>query len=68
MDINKNVEVMVKQVDCSRDRCLEILKKNDNDLMKSLEEYFNIKKKEEKPCKTSNQERYRLIRNIMDIH
>tara|TARA_B000000609_G_C24172060_1_gene351086 strand:- start:1678 stop:1890 length:213 start_codon:yes stop_codon:yes gene_type:complete len=66
MDINEKVDLMIKQTDCSRERCIELLTNNDNDIMKALMQHLNIKKKEEIPCTTSNQERYRLMRNLMD--
>lgn len=65
MDISSNLTILMRQTTMSSSVCLEILKKNDNDIFKSLKEINNIEKKDNE-CNTSNQERYRLIRNLLD--
>jgi len=65
MDISGNLTILMRQTTMSSSVCIEMLKKNDNDIFKCLKEINNIEKKE-KECNTSNQERYRLIRNLLD--
>ena len=43
-----------------------IILKHNNDIYKCLKEYNGIVEKKDDECHTSNQERYRLIRNLMD--
>tara|TARA_Y100000816_G_C26077500_1_gene567377 strand:- start:979 stop:1191 length:213 start_codon:yes stop_codon:yes gene_type:complete len=64
-EYTENLTILTKQTVCDRSVCLEILKKNKNDLTKSLNECLHIKEKHEKKCVTSNQERYRLMRNLL---
>jgi hypothetical protein len=65
MDISSNLTVLMRQTTMDKCSCLEMLKKNNNDILKCLKDINNIKKKD-KECNTSNQERYRLIRNLLD--
>tara|TARA_S200000501_G_scaffold243899_1_gene228390 strand:+ start:1377 stop:1589 length:213 start_codon:yes stop_codon:yes gene_type:complete len=62
---SENLNILTKQTVCDKNLCLEILKKNENDLTKALKECLNIKEEPEKECNTSNQERYRLMRNLL---
>ena len=64
-EYTENLNILTKQTVCDKNICLEILKKNKNDLILSLKECLNIKQEEKKECNTSNQERYRLIRNLL---
>ena len=68
MDISNNteIEILMKQTTYTREECIENLKKYKNDIYKCLKEYNGIIEKKEDECSTSNQERYRLIRNLMD--
>lgn len=65
MDISSNLTVLMRQTTMDTSSCLEMLKKNNNDVFKCLKDINNIEKKD-KECNTSNQERYRLIRNLLD--
>tara|TARA_Y100000816_G_scaffold289254_1_gene275354 strand:- start:529 stop:735 length:207 start_codon:yes stop_codon:yes gene_type:complete len=65
MDISSNLIILMKQTSVDSERCMELLKKNDNDILACLKEINNIKS-QEKVCNTSNQERYRIIRNLLD--
>ena len=64
-DISSNLIILMKQTSVDSERCMELLKKNDNDILACLKEINNIKS-QEKVCNTSNQERYRIIRNLLD--
>ena len=64
-DISSNLVIMMRQTSLSSGTCIEMLKKNENDILKCLKEINKIGEKE-KECSTSNQERYRLIRNLLD--
>ena len=64
-DISSNLVIMMRQTSLSSETCIEMLKKNENDILKCLKEINKIGEKE-KECSTSNQERYRLIRNLLD--
>jgi|TARA_B100001769_G_C21706254_1_gene389568 hypothetical protein len=68
MDISNNTEIdtLMKQTTYTREECIEKLEKHNNDIYKCLKEYNGILEKKEDECHTSNQERYRLIRNLMD--
>ena len=68
MDIsdNREISILMKQTTYTREECIEKLKINNNDLLKCLKEYNGIVEKKDNECNTSNQERYRLIRNLMD--
>tara|TARA_B100001057_G_scaffold428348_1_gene453763 strand:- start:9 stop:215 length:207 start_codon:yes stop_codon:yes gene_type:complete len=65
MDISSNLIILMRQTTMDSSFCLEMLKKNDNDIFKCLKDINNIEKKD-KECNTSNQERYRLIRKLLD--
>ena len=66
MDISYNISILMSQTTYTEEECIESLKKHSNDVLKCLKEYSGIKNKTDKGCVTSNQERYRLIRNLLD--
>ena len=62
------IPTVLRQTDYTEEQATEKLESHNFDLKALLYEYMGIPlKKDEKPCATSNQERYRLIRNTMDI-
>ncbi len=66
MDLSKNIKILMKQTSYTEKESEEVLKRNNNDLFKCLLEYSGVKKEINKQCVTSNQERYRVIRGILD--
>ena len=67
MDIsNNNIVILMKQTLLTREECEKKLKDNDNNVFDCLMEYYKVNKQSQDPCKTSNQERYRQIRNLLN--
>ena len=61
------VPVVMRQTDYTEEVAAEKLEEHGYDLKKVLYEWMGVPiEKDEKPCETSNQERYRLIRNTLD--
>ena len=61
------VPVVMRQTDYTEEVATEKLEEHSYDLKKVLYEWMGVPiEKDEKPCETSNQERYRLIRNTLD--
>ena len=48
MDISGNLTILMRQTTMSSSVCLEMLKKNNNDIFKCLKEINNIEKKRER--------------------
>ena len=62
----EEIDILMKQTTYTREECIEKLKNHNNNILKCLKEYNGIVEKKDNECNTSNQERYRLIRNLMD--
>jgi hypothetical protein len=65
---NKNINIIMRQTGMTYEEALQKLDKNDNDYIKVLYEYYDIKKSNSVKDKTSvNQMIYKEIRNYMNI-
>ena len=61
------IPVVMRQTDYTEEMAEAKLEEHNFDLKKVLYEWMGVPiKKDDKPCETSNQERYRLIRNTLD--
>lgn len=60
------INVICRQTTYTREEAAEKLKAENNNLEKVIEKFMKIEKKEEVPCLTGSQERYRLIRRELD--
>ena len=58
--------LVLRQTDYTEEEAKVQLEKYNYNYLELLKDYMGIKKKEEKVCATTNQERYRLIREAMD--
>jgi len=60
------VELVVRQTDYNQEKAKSELERYDYNYLNLLKDYMGVKDKTENVCVTSNQERYRLIRETMD--
>ena len=63
---NNNVVILMNQTTLTREECEKQLKDNNNNVFDCLMKYYKLEKREQDKCKTSNQERYRQIRNLLN--
>ena len=60
------LSLVLRQTDYTKEEAKVQLEKYNYNYIDLLKNYMGIEKKEEKVCATTNQERYRLIREAMD--
>ena len=63
---NNNVLILMNQTTLTREECEKQLKDNNNNVFDCLMEYYKLEKRGQDKCKTSNQERYRQIRYMLN--
>lgn len=63
---NNDIVILMNQTLLTREECEKKLKDSNNNVFDCLMEYYKIKKRTQDTCITSNQERYRQIRNLLN--
>lgn len=64
---NEAINLVVRQTNYDVEKSKQELIKYKFNYLELLKDYHGITVKQQEPCKTTNQERYRQIRNSMDI-
>jgi len=61
-----NIEIIMRQTNYSKEEAEEKLKKHNNDVMKTIEEYINYDSSQNENVKTTtNQQIYKEIRELL---